>query len=82
MKMIIILIIFLCSFQAQAACRCTCVLTDQRLCASDYDMDHPCHGLCPNQSPATGPIGWTACPVIRIYNQFKGIYQFKTLCPE
>ena len=82
MKTVAILIFFLFSFQSQAACRCNCALDDRSLCASSYDIDHPCNSICPGQTPAIGPIGKTACPVTLVYNRDKGIYQWIALCLE
>lgn len=68
MKTLIALIIFLCSLPAYTACKCTCEPTDFRLCASLYDIDHPCGSLC-SSSATPGTIMITACPVTQVINQ-------------
>lgn len=80
MKTIAILAILLFSYQspvlAEAACKCNCDNTDITICASSYDNDHPCNGACPT-APAR-----TACPSVKLYNQFKGVYEWYTFCTD
>jgi hypothetical protein len=81
MKTIVILIIFLFSYQLQAACKCNCSLADNRICASSYDLDEPCKGLCPSQTSTNiVPIGRTACPTLKVYNPIKGMYEWQAFC--
>lgn len=72
------------SFPLQAACRCSCNAQDGRICASYYDIDHPCIGLCPPSSPqatSTVPIR-TACPLTQVYNPNTGINEWKVVCDD
>lgn len=81
MKTVAAIVIFLFSFQLHASCRCTCVPTDTRLCESSYDLDNPCGVLCPGQGNNTPP-GRTACPVVWVFNEMKGIYEWNAQCVE
>lgn len=69
------------SSQLQAACLCNCDPTSTKLCASSYDLDHPCTGLCPASMPNT-PLSKTACPVTKVYNADTGLYEWIVLCTE
>ena len=69
MKTVIILISVLFSVQLQAACKCNCDPIDRGICASNYDIDHPCGAICPGATPGSLPM-ITACPVQRVVNQF------------
>ena len=79
MKTVIALIIFLFSYPLQAACKCNCDPTDIRICASAYDLDNPCGGVCPSQGPGVVLLR-TACPLIQVVNPITGIKQWRTVC--
>ncbi len=82
MKTFLLLIIIVFPFQTYAsACRCTCDPTDYRLCASDYDLDNPCNGVCPSQGSLIAPIR-TACPETQVVNPMTGLTEWRTLCEE
>lgn len=77
-----LLLIILLPYQSQAAaCRCSCDVSDLRLCASSYDLDNPCNGVCPSQGSLTTPIR-TACPLTQVFNPMKGINEWHTTCDE
>lgn len=79
MKTTIILILSLFSFQlpATTACKCNCDMTDRRVCASSYDLEHPCPGArCPNE------VARTACITMKVFNQYKGVYEWQSYCRE
>ena len=78
---ILIILIFSSPLQAQSACKCNCDRTKATLCASGYDLDNPCIGLCPIQAPAT-PMGNTACPTTLVYNPIKGVNEWLTTCAD
>ena len=82
MKNYAIFILFILSFQlqAQSACKCNCELSDRTLCASLYDLDHPCGVLCNGPTPASPPVGKTACPTSRVYNPDRGTYEWRVFC--
>ncbi|WP_045094548.1 hypothetical protein [Legionella fallonii] len=81
MKAVMILIVFLFSFQlnAQTACKCNCDPTDRRLCASLNDLEHPCQGLCGAPAPGLGPM-LTACPVTKVTDRATGVTTWVSLC--
>lgn len=79
MKIIFAFIALLCSFSLHSACKCNCSLPDRTICASDYDLDKPCRGICPGQVPGLGPM-ITACPVIQVPHPYTGIMQWVTVC--
>lgn len=83
MKLVALLFVFLFSagIQAQSACKCNCDPSDRRLCAPLYDLDYPCGSLC-RTAPNSLPIGRTACPVMKFYNEEKGVEEWRTLCFE
>jgi hypothetical protein len=81
MKTVILLSIFLFSYQLQAACKCNCDRTDRSICASSYDLDHPCGGICPSQTPGITPM-ITACPLTQFSNPITGIKIWRTICIE
>ena len=76
MKTIALVISLLFTIPVFAACKCNCDPTDFSLCASSYDLEHPCKGMC--DAPAAPAR--TACPTVKIYNQFKDRYEWLTLC--
>ena len=82
MKTFLFTLLFLFSYPTLAACKCNCDLMDTQICASSYDLDHPCKGICNTQTPTTGPIGRTACPTVRIYNESKAVYEWISLCSD
>lgn len=79
MKILFAFIIFFVSFSVQAACKCNCALGDMTICASDYDLDKPCRGLCAGQAPGTGPM-LTACPMIQVPHPWTGIKRWVAVC--
>jgi hypothetical protein len=82
MRIYLLLILsLLMSSPTSAACRCSCDVADLRICASNYSLEHPCEGPCPNQSPATGPM-ITACPPVQYYNPLTGRYAWTIICPN
>ena len=81
MKTFVALIVFLFSYQLEAACKCTCDMVDSTLCASSYDLDHPCNGTCPSPGPSF-PAMRTACPIMQIHNPNTGSNVWITLCRE
>jgi hypothetical protein len=74
MKTIMALLFMLFSFQLQAACKCNCNPASNAICASSYDLDHPCNGMC------TGHVARTACPVVEVFNQSKNRKEWIALC--
>jgi hypothetical protein len=82
MKFLVSILICLLSLQAQATCLCNCELTTRSMCASTYDIEHPCGGLCPSSAATLQAATHTACPVVKIYNQFKGIQEWHVICPD
>lgn len=81
MKTIIILISILFSLSLHAACKCNCDPTDRDICASYYDLDHPCRGLCPGATPGVAPM-ITACPIQKYVNPFSQAIVWISICPE
>jgi hypothetical protein len=81
MRKAILLIIFIFSIHLHAACKCSCDPTDFRACASSYDLDNPCGGMCPSQSPGITPM-ITACPLSLIPNRISGIKVPISICPN
>lgn len=80
MKTTFALILLLSSYQLHAlACRCSCDPMDRGICASSYDLEHPCTGACPNQVPGT-LITRTACPLAPVYNPVTGLKEWRTMC--
>ena len=63
----------------QSACKCNCLPEERKLCASGYDIEHPCGTVCA-KAPVAPPMGNLACPTSRYYNQQKGIYQWVVIC--
>lgn len=83
MKTIAVMIFFLFSYQLHAvACICSCKVGDHSLCASSYELDRPCVGICPTTAPSSRPIVRTACPTVQIYNEDKSAYEVKSICVE
>ena len=81
MKTVIILISILFSLQLQAACKCNCDPIDGSICASNYDIDHPCGSVCPGAAPGMAPM-ITACPIRKIVNPFTQAYVWMSDCSE
>ncbi|AMP89395.1 hypothetical protein [Legionella pneumophila] len=79
MKTVLILIIFLCSFQIQAACKCNCDPTDNKMCASQNDMEHPCPSVCASAAPGMAPM-FTACPVSKVTDPVTGVTRWVNMC--
>ncbi len=80
MKILLTLIALLCSFSLSASsCKCNCKLIDNTICASDYDLDKPCRGICSGQMPGAGPM-ITACPVIEVAHPLTGVKQWISVC--
>ncbi len=79
MKPIILLIVFLCASPIQAACKCSCEPTDNRICAGYNDLDNPCTGICPSQTAGAAPM-ITACPLTQVFNPIRGIKEWRTAC--
>lgn len=74
------MIMFFClQVHAESACKCNCELADRNLCASGYDIEHPCNTIC-QKAPTAPPIGNLACQTTPIYNEQKGIYQWEVIC--
>ena len=80
MRTVIGLVIILCSFQLNAACKCNCNPMDAGICASLYDLDHPCEGVC-ESVPGFAPMR-TACSVSLVMNPMTGIKEWRTNCVE
>jgi hypothetical protein len=75
MKIILSVVLILFSFQSYAAaCKCNCGPVSRAMCASSYDLDHPCNGMCTSQA------GRTACPVVEVFNQSKNRKEWITMC--
>ncbi|MBA3536357.1 MAG: hypothetical protein H0T84_07095 [Tatlockia sp.] len=74
------ILLFSLQIQAQSACKCNCDPVDRRLCAPLYDIHHPCGTLCRNLGPHSPPIGRTACPTVKFYNEEKGVEEWRTFC--
>ena len=79
MKKVIILISVLLSFHLHAACKCNCDPADRSICASNYDLDHPCVAICPGSTPG-GPVMITACPVSKVVNPVTQSYIWISNC--
>jgi hypothetical protein len=79
MKTVIILMIYLFTFQLEAACKCNCDPTDRQLCASQNDLDHPCPALCSPGTPGIGPM-LTACPESKYTDQITGVTKWVSMC--
>ncbi len=79
MKTITIVILSLCAFQLQAACKCNCDPTDRQLCASQIDLDHACPGVCPSATPGLTPM-FTACPVTKTTDPTTGVVKWVNMC--
>lgn len=77
---LLLTLFFASQIQAQSACKCNCDKVSATLCASWYDIDHPCLSRCPNSGAP--PMGRTACPVKQVFNPDKGIMEWQTLCPD
>ena len=85
MKIFALIIAFLFSSEIYAiACKCNCEAPDRTICAPLYDIDYPCGVSCNSAAPPAGgigiPMGRTACPTIKVYNQDKGIMEWRTFC--
>ncbi|MBL7481288.1 hypothetical protein [Legionella bononiensis] len=81
MKTIIMILICLIPFQLQASCKCNCKFTDLTICASSYDLDNPCPGLCPAAAPGIAPMK-TACPPTMVYNPITQQQELKVICTQ
>ena len=82
MKTVVAFFLFLSSLALHAtACKCNCDPTDFGICASSYDIDHPCLGLCPNQTAGTIPM-ITACPMTQITNPYTLEKVWISLCTQ
>ncbi|CAM2761671.1 hypothetical protein [Legionella worsleiensis] len=81
MKLLILLVVCFIPFQLQAACKCNCNPASQTLCASSYDIDNPCPGMCPAATPGNAPLH-TACPPVMVYNPVSQTQELKVLCDE
>lgn len=81
MKTFFLLTILLFATQLQASCRCSCNPDDIRLCASSYDLEQPCPGLCPTPS-TLGTPGRTACTPVEDGNDSKGATKWKVVCDD
>ena len=80
MKIILLLIGILMSWQSQAAgCHCNCDFSDRNICASSYDIEHPCDGFCPSQGASFAPMR-TACPPVQVLNPLTGATEWRMLC--
>jgi hypothetical protein len=81
MKTVVALVLIICSNPLQAACKCNCNLTDVSICASNYDLDNPCTGVCPTQSTVTIPMR-TACPLTQVFNPITGAKEWRAICED
>lgn len=82
MKILIMLLLSVFAFQSHAgACKCNCDSIDISLCASSYDLDHPCNGACPSPGLGIAPMR-TACPLAEFINPFTGRTEWRVLCME
>jgi hypothetical protein len=81
MKKIMILIICLYSLQLQAACKCNCDFADNRICASQNDLDNPCPSVCAASAPGVMPM-FTACPMVKIIHLRTGISTWVNKCEQ
>lgn len=83
MRTFILFSIFLLSLPTHAACKCNCKLADVSLCASSYDLNHPCGNLCPStsSSPLATPM-ITACPQMQVINPVTGAKILINNCPD
>ena len=79
MKIILLLIGILMSWQSQASCRCNCDFSDRNICASSYDIEQPCDGICPSQGAGFAPMR-TACPPVQVLNPLTGVTEWRVLC--
>ncbi|MBA2656067.1 MAG: hypothetical protein H0U70_03685 [Tatlockia sp.] len=85
MKILSLILALVVSTEVHAvACKCSCDPTDNRTCASLYDIDYPCGVSCNTNSISPAgfavPMGRTACPTVHVYNQDKGIMEWRTFC--
>lgn len=74
------LVLFSAQIHAEIACKCNCDPESITLCASDYDLDHPCPSACETQGQTNMPRGRTACPVVKFYNPDKGAMEWRVIC--
>ncbi|MBA2650515.1 MAG: hypothetical protein H0U75_13160 [Legionella sp.] len=82
MKAIIACLLFVCTLESQAACKCSCDPMDRRICAGSYDLDRPCGSICSSgQAPGFTPM-ITACPVRRVINELTGARELIVECSE
>jgi hypothetical protein len=79
MKTSIFFLLFVFTFTAHAACRCSCDPQDMRLCANNYDLEYPCQGDCPSIGPGIPPMR-TACPSMHVYNAFTKTMEWRVVC--
>lgn len=81
MKILLMLVLVLSPLSMQAACKCNCNPADASICASSYDIDHPCGSICPAQTPGIAAM-ITACPVSEVTNPLTGVNEWIRNCPE
>ena len=72
MKTIALIIMVLFSYQLQAACKCNCNRADRSMCASGYDLDHPCGSICSSPGGSVTSTMITACPLVKATNPVTG----------
>ncbi|MGQ3892835.1 hypothetical protein [Legionella sp. CNM-4043-24] len=83
MKTIIFVFSILFSCQLQAVvCKCECDPKNLSFCASSYDLDNPCNGVCPSQGNMTTPPARTACPMVQVFDQLRGKNVWYSTCND
>lgn len=68
-------------FTVYSACKCNCNPEDASICASSYDLDHPCPNLCAASPGVIAPM-LTACPREQIIDPLFGIKIWRNNCPN
>ncbi len=82
MKTVLGVALLLFYLTAHAACKCNCLPFDRSICASNYDLEHPCVSICPGQTAAGFAPMITACTISKAIDSLTGKVLWISSCGE